>query len=81
MAADALEQFSLAAFFALLPGGNAGFVRKHFIRGFIQVEQERIPEFLYRLAPRQFAFFNFVQLFFKAGGEADVENILEAFDQ
>ena len=32
VSADALEQFTLAAFFASLSGGNAGFVRQHFVR-------------------------------------------------
>ena len=81
MAADAFQQLSLAAFFAFLPGSNARFVGQHFVGGFIQVQQERIPKFLYRLAPRQFAFFNFVEFFFEAGGETHVENILKTFHQ
>src|SRR3984885_3209535 len=81
VAADALEQFSLAALLAFLPGRNARLIREHFVFGLIQVQKERIPEFPHRLTPRQFAILYFVEFFFEAGSEAHVENILETSHQ
>ena len=81
MARDAFEQFALAAFFALLAGRDACFVREHLVIGFIEIGEEGHPEFLDGLAPGKFALFDFVELFFEARGEADVENILETFHQ
>src|SRR5271170_7893185 len=81
VARNALQQFTLAAFFALQPGGNPGLVGQHLLVGLIEIHDERIPEFLHRLAPGQLAFFDFVELFLEARGEADVENILETFYQ
>ena len=52
VAADAFEQFALAALFALLPRGNAGLVGKHLVVGLIEVNDEFFPEFLDRFAPR-----------------------------
>ncbi len=64
-----------------LPGGDAGLVGIHLIGGFIEIHLEAVPEFLYRRAPGQLAFLDFVELFFEARGEAHVENVLESFSQ
>src|SRR5271155_3879790 len=77
----ALEQFTFAAFFALQPGGNPGLVGQHLLVGLIEINYERIPEFLHGLAPGEFAFFDFVELFFQARGETHVENVFETFHQ
>ncbi len=79
--ADALEQFALAAFFAFFPRGDAGLVRKHLVVGFVEVNDEFLPEFLDGFAPGQLAFFDFVELFFKPRCKCDVENIFKALDQ
>src|SRR5258708_5360950 len=81
VAADAFEQFALAALFALFPRGNAGLVGKHFVIGFVEVNNEFFPELLDRFAPRQFAFLDLVEFFFEPRGKRNVENVLEALDQ
>ena len=64
-----------------MPGGDARFVGEHFVVGAIQIDDEFFPEFLYGFAPGEFAFFDFVELFFEPRGERHIENIFEAFDQ
>src|SRR5439155_10158296 len=79
VAADAFEQFALAALLALLAGRDAGFVGKHFVAGLIQVNDEFFPKLFYGLAPVELAFFNFVEFFLEARGERHVEDIFETF--
>src|SRR5690242_10762732 len=81
VAADAFEQFSLAALLAFLSGGNAGFVGKHLLGSFVEVHDEFFPEFLDGFAPVELAFFDVVEFFLETGSEGDVEDVLEAFDQ
>jgi len=71
VAANAFEQFALAALFTLFSGRNASLVRKHFVVGLIKVNDELFPEFLDGFAPWQLAFFDFVQLFFKPRRKRD----------
>src|SRR2546430_814745 len=77
VAADTLEQFALAALFALLPGRNAGLVGKHLVIGLVEVNDKFFPELFDGFAPRQLAFFDFVELFFEARGKRDVEDVFE----
>ena len=79
VAADALEQFALAALLAFFARGDAGLVGIHLIGGFVEVHFEAVPEFFHRCAPGQFAVFDFIELFFEARGEANVENVFEGF--
>jgi len=65
VAADAFEQFALAALFALLPGWYAGFVGKHLVPGLVEVNDEFFPELFDGFAPRQLAFFDFVEFLFE----------------
>src|SRR5438445_145568 len=81
VAADALEQFALAALFALFPRGNASFVGKHLVVGFIEVNGEFFPKLFDRFTPRQLAFFDLVEFFFEPRRKRDVENVLETLDQ
>ena len=81
VAADALEKFAFAALFAFFAGGDAGFVREHFVVGFTEVDDELVPEFADGFAPAEFAFFDFVEFVFEARGKGDVENVFETFHQ
>src|SRR6185437_7075796 len=79
--ADSFKELALAAFRANLVGRNPGLVGLHFAFGFFEIVLETFPETLDGFAPGELAFLDFVELIFKARGEADVENILEAFDE
>ena len=79
MAADAFEQFALAALLALLAGRDAGFVGKHFVAGLIQVNNEFFPKLFYRFTPVELAFFDFIEFFFEARRERHVEDVFETF--
>src|SRR6267143_5646752 len=81
VAADAFEQLTLAALFTLFPGGNPGLVRQHLVVGLIEVDDEFLPELFDGFAPRQFAFFNFIELFFEPRRKCHVEDIFKALDQ
>ena len=81
VAADAFEQLALAALLALLACRNAGFVRLHFPFGLFQIILEAVVEVLDRLLPGQLALLDFVEFYFHARSEADVEDVLEAFHQ
>src|SRR5882724_3764606 len=81
VAADAFQKFALAALFALFPSGDARFVREHLVAGFVEINDEFLPELLDGFAPRQLAFFDLVELFFEPSGESHVEDILKAFHQ
>src|ERR1700683_5424975 len=81
VAADAFQQFTLAAFFALLPGRDARLVGFHRTAGFIQIHRKPVPELAYRGAPGELAFLDFVQLVFHARGETNVKDVLERFHQ
>src|SRR5713226_613544 len=81
VAADALEQLALAAFFAFLSRGDAGLVRLHLALGLVEVFLEAVPEILDRAPPGQLALFDFVEFFFEARGEAHVEDVFKTFYQ
>src|SRR5260370_19125161 len=81
VAADALEQLALAAFFAFLSRGDAGLVRLHLALGLVEVFLEAVPEILDRAPPGQLALFDFVEFFFEARGEAHIENVFKTFYQ
>ncbi len=81
MAADALKQFALAALFALLASGDAGFVGKHFVAGPVEIDDEFFPELFYSFAPVELAFLDFVELFFQPRGKGHVKNVLETLYQ
>jgi len=81
VAADAFEQFALAALFALLPGWYAGFVGKHLVPGLVEVNDEFFPELFDGFAPRQLAFFDFVEFLFEPRGKRDVEDVFETLHQ
>src|SRR5260370_40817230 len=81
VAADALQQFALAAVFALFPRWNAALVRKHLVLSLVEVNDEFFPELSDGLAPGQFAFFNFIEFLFEPRGKGDIENVFEALDQ
>src|SRR6266850_1097253 len=79
--ADALEQFALAALFALFPRGDAGLVGKHLVAGLVEVNDEFFPELFDGFAPGQLAFLDFVEFLFEPRGKRDVENVFETLDQ
>ena len=81
VAADALQQFALTALLAGLAGGDARFVRNHFVAGLGQIDDKFPPKFAYRVTPGQLAFLDFVQLFLEPSREGDVEDVVEAFHQ
>src|SRR5258708_2409131 len=81
VAADALEQFALAALFALFPRGDAGLVGKHLVSGLVHVNDEFFPELFDGFAPRQLAFLDFVKFLFEPRGKRDVENVFETLYQ
>src|SRR5580704_724676 len=81
VAADAFEQFAFPALFALLAGGDARFVGEHLIVGAIEIDDEFFPELFYGFAPGQLALFDFIEFFFEARGESDIENVFETFYQ
>src|SRR5467141_1416611 len=81
VAADALEQFALAALFALFPRGDAGLVGKHLVAGLVEVNDEFFPELFDGFAPRQLAFLDFVKFLFEPRGKRDVENVFETLYQ
>src|SRR6185437_14720809 len=58
--ADALQQFALSAFFALLPGRNADLVGDHLLIGLHQVQHKFFPEAAHSLAPRHAPFLDLV---------------------
>src|SRR5262249_26347718 len=78
VAADALEEFALAALLTLLPRGNAGLVGLHLPLGLLEVELKALVESLDRFLPGQLAFLDLVELLLHARGEADIEDVLEA---
>src|SRR6185295_18779522 len=60
VAADAFEQFALAALLAGLAGRDARLVREHLLVGPVEVHDEFFPEFLDGFAPVKLSFLDFV---------------------
>src|SRR5438552_3636605 len=81
VAANAFEQLALAALFALFPRRDAGLIGKHLVVGLVEVDDEFLPELFDGFAPRQLAFFDFVQLFFEPRGKCHVDDVLETLDK
>src|SRR5262249_26878069 len=81
VAADALEQFALPALLAGLARGYAGFVRNHFIVGLGQIDDKFLPKFSHGVTPGQFAFLDFVELFFEPRSEGDIKDVVKTFYQ
>src|SRR6266481_2184921 len=79
--ADAFQQFALAALFARFPGRDARFVGEHFVAGAIEIHDKFFPEFLYRFAPVQLAFLDFVEFFFQARGKRHIKYVFKTFHQ
>ena len=81
VAADAFEQFALAALFAGFACRDARFVREHLLVGPVEVHDKFFPEFLDGFAPVKLSFLDFVKLFFEARSEGNVEDVLETFHE
>src|SRR5712692_7550270 len=81
MAADAFEQFALAALLALFPRGDASLVGKHLVAGLVEVNDEFFPELPDGFAPGQLAFFDFVEFLFEPRSKRDVEDVFETLYQ
>src|SRR5215813_7664287 len=81
MAADALKQFAFTALFALLARWNARLVGDHVVAGVAQINDELFPELADGVAPRQLAFFDFVELLLEARSEGDIEDVVKRLDK